>query len=462
MKKIIELFILISIFSAMALGNVRAAVTNYYVDLTCPQNGNGLASSCAASAGASGAFSSLSNALSKVTGGQPDKALLLKAGQTYPGFTLGAYGSAGHPFTLGAWGTGAKPIISGGTNGIYIRNSYIVVDGLEVSGQSSRGIYIAYPASNVTVRNSYVHNAGDAGIQVYNAVDNLIDGNEVSYNGREGIRITKADSSHPTTGNIVANNDAHHNLRYGILYQAGTGYRVEGAQIYNNRAYHNSTGVYLVLVDGAEVYNNTFADNGRDCKASGDCTGEPYGFAIQSGSNNLIHDNTISNSYKVGIGIYGVVADPANNNQVYRNTITGTISGGGSWWRDLDWESYDSPGVNNQVFENNLLGKGYNIVIDKDTIPNIGGNIVRNNVFGGQGVLYTGGSIGNWVFYDNTTGEPVPTAEATATPTFIPTLTSTPLPTETPTLLPSPTLTDKEKLDILWREAQLHGWNLNP
>jgi hypothetical protein len=88
--------------------------TTYYVDNSCANNGNGLATSCAASSGGAGPFNSIANAQSRVTGSQAGNSVLLKAGETFREmYTVPAYGTSGDPFTIGAYGTGANATISG-------------------------------------------------------------------------------------------------------------------------------------------------------------------------------------------------------------------------------------------------------------------------------------------------------------------------------------------------------------
>jgi hypothetical protein len=88
--------------------------TTYYVDNSCTSNGNGSATSCAASSGGAGPFNSIANAQSGVTGSQPGNSVLLKAGETFrESYTVSAYGTGAGQFTISSYGIGAAPIISG-------------------------------------------------------------------------------------------------------------------------------------------------------------------------------------------------------------------------------------------------------------------------------------------------------------------------------------------------------------
>jgi parallel beta-helix repeat protein len=383
----------------------------YYVDNSCANNGDGQIQSCASSPGAPGPFNALSLVQSVVVGDQSDNKLLLKKGQIYSGqFTVSAYGTEGHPFTISSYGTGNKPVITGGKDNMMINCAHcehIVVDGLEFARPERYGIFISYPAGNVTIRNSYIHDAISA-IKIYNSSNNIIDTNETSWNISEGINIHKSVPNHPTTGNIISNNQVHHNLRYGILIQAQPAYPLEAVntQVFGNESYNNSTGIYLVYSNNIEIYENNLHDNGKDCQTTNDCTGEPYGFAVQSGSYNSFHDNMISRSNNTGIGIYGSqdsINAQSDGNKIYRNVVQDTLLA--KWQRDINWQCWpgNSVGNNNQIYNNIFFGEGMNFVIG-DSNPSISGNVAFNNIFyGGSTAVYFESTSTNagWTFKNN-------------------------------------------------------------
>lgn len=300
------LFVLFFFLTSSASANA----TNYYVDNSCTVNGNGLGTTCASSTGSTGPFNTLASAQSKITGNQSDNQLLFKKGQTYSGqYTVNAYGTKDHPFTISSYGTGNKPIISGGKDNIMVSCTncqYIVIDGLELSHPDRYGIILVYPAANITIRNLFVHHTPGSGVVLYGSGNNIIDHNEISWCSSHGITVKVGDPPyHPTTGNIISHNQTHHNFGYGIVTGGAPygGSKLDGIKIFDNESFHNSTGIYLVHTNHAEVYQNNLHDNGKDCQGSNDCTGEPYGFAIQSGSYNEFHDNLIARSASVGIGV---------------------------------------------------------------------------------------------------------------------------------------------------------------
>jgi hypothetical protein len=386
----------------------------YYVDNSCANNGNGLAQTCASAAGVAGAFNSLAAAQSGVQGNQSDNKLLFRAGQTFAGqFTVGAYGTAGHPFTITTYGTGNKPIITGGSRNMLISCSacqYIVVDGFEFTTPSGNtNIYIAAPAKYITIRNSAIHHASSYGVYTWKASYITIDSNDIYWSGSEGINIRMGDTALAIPGVIISNNKIHNNKRYGIMTNGMPGMQgnFSTSKIFGNEIYNNSTGIYLVFSSSWDIYSNNIHHNGKDCQGTNDCPGEDYGFAVQSGSYNEFHDNIVAYSESTGIAIYGEQSSAGNNadgNKIYRNVVHGTLMGA-RWQRDINWQCWsgNSVGNNNQVFGNIFFGADMNFVIG-DSNPAIGGNVAFNNVFygGNYGVFFEGSSTNaGWTFKNN-------------------------------------------------------------
>lgn len=87
-------------------------MTTWYVD-AASAGGNGTTTELS---GANAAFATVAAAQAAITGDQHDNSLLFKRGCTWREmFTIGAYGTEGHPFTVGAYGEGALPKIYGST-----------------------------------------------------------------------------------------------------------------------------------------------------------------------------------------------------------------------------------------------------------------------------------------------------------------------------------------------------------
>jgi peptidoglycan/xylan/chitin deacetylase (PgdA/CDA1 family) len=92
-------------------------MSDFYIDNTCPYNGDGTGSSCAAAPGSAGAFNSITNALAKAGGYAAEDAIYLKREQIYRELLyLTDSGDVGPPINyllFDAYGSGARPIVSG-------------------------------------------------------------------------------------------------------------------------------------------------------------------------------------------------------------------------------------------------------------------------------------------------------------------------------------------------------------
>ncbi|MFC1789949.1 right-handed parallel beta-helix repeat-containing protein [Patescibacteria group bacterium] len=358
----------------------------YYVDKACPFNGSGISQTCASTGNASGAFNSLANAQASVTGNQSDNHLLLKKGQTFSGtFTVGAFGTAGHPFTISSYGTGSKPTISGGSSTIVVSSgSYIVIDGLHITkatGAWQAGINISQSASNITIQNCLVDYCDYGGIKSLDASHIIIDSNTLAYCGQVdayAIDVRRTSANYNPTGIVIKNNIVHHTIDYGIMVIGeGISSRIQGVEIYNNDSYENSTGLYLHEVDNSLIYNNKFHHNSGPS--------EEYGIAVGACSNNKFYNNEIYDNNNMGIQFYGDASwGPSNNNLFYQNIISNShlasigVNGFGLNISSVGSGQYAS---GNQVYYNIIKGNKRGIVIDVDTTQSEG-TIYNNTIYG--------------------------------------------------------------------------------
>lgn len=99
-------------FIIIALLSSSAWATQYYLDPSCTYNGNGTASTCAASAGASGAF----NTGSSITSLGTSSDVSIKADTTLYAspITINWSGTSGDHVTITRYGTGSNPMLHGG------------------------------------------------------------------------------------------------------------------------------------------------------------------------------------------------------------------------------------------------------------------------------------------------------------------------------------------------------------
>ena len=339
--------------------SLRAA--DYYVDNTCGYNGNGTSQTCAAGPGQPGPFNSLANAQSGLTGSQAGNRLLFKAGETFTGqYTVRAYGTSGHPFTISSYGTGAKPIINGNGTSPYgvisITNlNYITINGLALTN-GSMGVWIyctssTTSTSSINISNCYIYGC-------------------------------------PGTG-ICQSNDS------------GSRADMSGSTWSNNEITGSCAAIYIHRTNGITMSYNKIHDNGTTQY-------EPYGIAVEAGSNLIIHDNLIVNQLAAGIGIYGDTGSdgPSNDNQVYRNIIYGTYKGSTGWSRDITWQGTWG-GTGNIVWGNILISTDSSIAHMEDDNSSGSGNLFYNNVCanGPMGMQLSGSSwfVNNNIFYNVST-----------------------------------------------------------
>ena len=91
------------------------------------------------------------------------------------------------------------------------------------------------------------------GISLMRSKGNTIEGNDVSFNDSEGIRLNAYCSE-----NVIIDNTLDSNVVRGILLNNSCHYNVLSRNIITN----NGSGIYLYQSTGNEIYNNDFINNG--------------------------------------------------------------------------------------------------------------------------------------------------------------------------------------------------------
>jgi len=248
---------------------------------------------------------------------------------------IGTSGQAGSPITFRGNGQGVFLDMSNCTN----RNcfeigwaNYITVENLEIRASQIasgdvRGIRVTN-SEHVTLRNNIVHDAGHANIFVSLSDYILIENNE-SYGATGigsptgGVGVYIADGTDYAT---VRDNRLHDNFTIGLHMNADTSGTIVGALIENNTIYNNgSTGINC-----DSITNSTYR-------------------------NNLIYNNGIR-----GIALFSQDGSvPANNNEVYHNTII------------MPAGAYYIIGVNNDSTQNKIYN---NILLSEGSVPAIDSN----------------------------------------------------------------------------------------
>jgi hypothetical protein len=339
----------------------------YYVN-SASSGGDGTTT---ATSGATAAFATVAAAQAALTGDQSDNFLLFNKGQTWEeSFTLGAYGTAGHPFTIGAYGTGARPIIDGGdsrdfcifTNG----KSYLTFTGLHVK-------------RSVTYSNFFVwYNVGFSNITIDDCVSEL--------SAKSGITVSNAHASEKTTNIVISNSTFTANAQSGIDIGSKTNtVTISGNTVYGNTtsaaaAYHAGIHVFGDQADGAGIVieNNHVYSN---VKSSATLWANGNGIHVDEVAGTpgpIIRYNHVHNNGQVGIFVEHVRTSPqVYYNLSYANDPTGTLSGVGI----LVYRGVTGATVYNNTCYGNNVGIGAIGEATGDTYTN---NLFKNNIATGS------------------------------------------------------------------------------
>ncbi len=107
--------------------------------------------------------------------------------------------------------------------------------------------------SGFTIRNNGGSGKSDGGVSLYNANNNMI-ANSIFENNTAGISI---DSS--SNNNVIAGNIVRYNYKEGIRLFSSL-----DNKIYNNQLQKNQIGIYADSSRGGQMYSNNFIDNTLD------------------------------------------------------------------------------------------------------------------------------------------------------------------------------------------------------
>ena len=185
----------------------------------------------------------------------------------------------------------------------------LVVDGFEVRAQNNVGVRMG-TCSSITVRNCRVSYAGTYGVQTLTCTTPvLLEGNDVSFSQREGIRI---DGS---SGVTARGNRSHDNIEHGMGVRATTASQIVGNTLYFNRDPNvkrsNGLDVNVGSTDNV-VQGNTAYGN------------DDSGIQVYGGSNrNLLARNVSRNNFDHGFDVNGSTDVRIISNTAYANASNG-------------------------------------------------------------------------------------------------------------------------------------------
>lgn len=374
MKRFLIAYLLLLLASSLFLGFPCYAANSWYVRPAtgdCTYNGNGTASTCAASAGVTGAWKGFSNIIwGSITG---DDSLNLVAGLTYTGegIEIDASGTAGHPITITVYGTGTATINTNGVASAFVFNNhaYITVDGVKgdvVAGNTDYGLKITNISGNNNSGTGWGFYGGSgANNLIIKHVD--ISGSETDcskggdHSGGFYIKATGTDNIE-IAYNWIHGTNCTSPSNYWIVSGIWLETTRTGTSLNRNKIHHNK--IECLGHDGMDVDNNTsvynniiqdFGDGGR-CGAHSDGivgTGNYSAFynnyvsdASQAmyfprgsdtpGDKDTIYlfNNVVYNPDHTWTVVFGSeTSDKWNNVHIYNNSfIYGSIYGNGLLW----------------------------------------------------------------------------------------------------------------------------------
>ncbi|MBU4138737.1 MAG: right-handed parallel beta-helix repeat-containing protein [Euryarchaeota archaeon] len=162
---------------------------------------------------------------------------------------------------LDASETGDVISVSEGTyyENVLLRKSGVIIMGKNkektiIDGQKT-GSVIRIETNDVTISGLTIRNNGgsgkaDGGVSMYNANNNMI-ANSIFENNTAGISIDSSSNNNVITGNII-----RYNYREGIRL-----FSCLDNKIYNNQIQKNQIGIYADSFRGGQMYSNNFIDN---------------------------------------------------------------------------------------------------------------------------------------------------------------------------------------------------------
>ena len=147
--------------------------------------------------------------------------------------------------------------------------------------------------------------------------------------GSHHIRLSNSEIKHAVLGiqfcrgaddNEVINCSIHDSASHG-LYISSSNNLFDGNRVYNNGGYG-----YHLYNSGAHTVNDNVVRN-SEIYGNGSVQSSSFGIALGCGSNNVMYDNVVRDN-PAGIQVaYG--SPPADNTQVYDNTVYGNSPGSG-------------------------------------------------------------------------------------------------------------------------------------
>jgi polysaccharidase protein len=315
--------------------------TTYYIDAATGSDSN---------AGTSAATPLQSLAALSAINLAPGDTVLLARGATYDGqLTVKFSGTVANPITYGAYGDGAAPVITGSDVGIYgSKTQNIVVQDLTITGTPGNAIF-AHGATNWTVANVTVENAGSAATS-----------GAISFESSTNVLIRDSSIS-GVTGD-------------GIWISGVKGITIQNTKIDTVQG-HDSDNIQVGNSSNVSILGNHLDMSGQTDSAKGN-------LVVNHSDGVVIEDNVMTG------GGYGASVN-SNNVTIAYNEIFG--QGGYTWtfgigigekWSVQNYNIYDNY-IHDVRFGVALTGSGTipvtrtNIDVHDNTFDNIAGAAIK-------------------------------------------------------------------------------------
>lgn len=200
---------------------------------------------------------------------------------------------------------------------------FIVIENLELIGGKYYGVTIS-GGGNATVRSNTIKYIYVTAVDIKDSSNNIIQENEITYGNSFGIKHdVKTEGLRPSNNKIIKNTVSHF-LYSGIMFNGYSGTaRTYNNVITDNISFKNGDGIYIHYTEKTLILRNTAYDN-----TSTESSGEGYGIAIQTGSENTIFGNNMYRNRRSGIEVWGgeqtvtnTQYGPSNGNKIQKNKI---------------------------------------------------------------------------------------------------------------------------------------------
>ena len=163
-------------------------------------------------------------------------------------------------------------------------------DGCKVIGSGSDGIFLSN--RNNQANNCTVSGSTENGIVVYGATLGRVSGCTVSFNNKDGVKLTNSASMCSVVDNTIeSNGQGTHNTYYGINVDSATGARISENDVFQGATSPQQGfgigGTQLQSVNTNRIYNNDLYNSGVTAAIEAGATGKtiPEWIGTAAGAN---------------------------------------------------------------------------------------------------------------------------------------------------------------------------------